>query len=479
MSDLFLRLDIDREGLTAAVRSPGRKQDPAGCRILFKDLDRQAGEAAPLVSAMAAAAEQIDLLPCTRAVIFFSNYRVFHRLIRLPFSSATKIRQVLPLELAAALPCRNETYIHDFYQVDRENRSCLILTASALESDIASCFNALEPHGIRPVLIAPKGVAAAAAFLESNHLQDSFVFIYTDDTETVIVLVRESKPCFVRQPGRFEGDLDRLAGQIKSTLAGFEQRTGLACDCRVIWCDTTGEWLPGACDDLESKLHKGAGLKQYQTGDDTGGGQVSQCPESVLDGLAPDKIPAFSFNFCQGRFRESYFFGTHARLLMVALLAALITFGLAVFSVHLDIKALEGKIAVTDQQAADIYKSSFPDRKKIIDPYLQMQAEAGAVFKKKDKSSNFSGTAAVPDFKVLDLIREISEKIPPSLDTAVSRLLFTGRQLVVSGTTGNFNDVDNIKSRLEASTLFSSVTISSAAADKKESRVKFKFIIDL
>ncbi len=61
----------------------------------------------------------------------------------------------------------------------------------------------------------------------------------------------------------------------------------------------------------------------------------------------------------------------------------------------------------------------------------------------------------------------------------ISRFLFNEKRIVISGSTDNFNNVDKIKNKLEASDLFGNVSISSAAADKKEDRVNFKFIIEI
>ena len=61
----------------------------------------------------------------------------------------------------------------------------------------------------------------------------------------------------------------------------------------------------------------------------------------------------------------------------------------------------------------------------------------------------------------------------------ISRFLLNKERLVLSGTTDNFNNVDKIKGIIESSQMFRTVNISSAAADKKDNRVKFKFIIEM
>ena len=79
----------------------------------------------------------------------------------------------------------------------------------------------------------------------------------------------------------------------------------------------------------------------------------------------------------------------------------------------------------------------------------------------------------------MDIISELSKRIASSIDVEISRFLFNNGRLVLSGSTDNFNNVDNIKSKIESSDLFEKVSISSAAADKRGDRVNFKFIIEM
>jgi len=76
--------------------------------------------------------------------------------------------------------------------------------------------------------------------------------------------------------------------------------------------------------------------------------------------------------------------------------------------------------------------------------------------------------------KVLDLLKDISDRIPKSLDVRVSRMVIDQETVRVSGKTDTFNTVDNIKNGLETSKYFSGVTISSASLDRTGKRVQFE-----
>jgi Tfp pilus assembly protein PilN len=75
---------------------------------------------------------------------------------------------------------------------------------------------------------------------------------------------------------------------------------------------------------------------------------------------------------------------------------------------------------------------------------------------------------------VLDLLKDMSDRIPKSLDVKISRMVIDQETVRVSGKTDTFNTVDSIKNGLETSRHFSGVTISSANLDRTGKRVQFE-----
>ena len=108
-----------------------------------------------------------------------------------------------------------------------------------------------------------------------------------------------------------------------------------------------------------------------------------------------------------------------------------------------------------------------------------MKANVQMAIKKSSATGDKKQLIKNKDVPVVEIINEFSRRIAISTNMEVARLLFNNGRLVLSGYTDNFNNVDNIKSKIESSDLFNSVSISSAAVDKKEDRVNFKFIIEM
>jgi hypothetical protein len=90
------------------------------------------------------------------------------------------------------------------------------------------------------------------------------------------------------------------------------------------------------------------------------------------------------------------------------------------------------------------------------------------------KKSALSLPGISGDRKVLDLLRDISLRVPGSLDVKVSRMVVDPEGVQVKGETDTFNTVDIIKKGLEPSEYFSAVTISSANLDRSGKRVQFE-----
>ena len=108
-----------------------------------------------------------------------------------------------------------------------------------------------------------------------------------------------------------------------------------------------------------------------------------------------------------------------------------------------------------------------------------MKANVKSFMEKSGTLKNTGSLTGKNDLKIIEIIGELSGKIDDSTDMDISRFLFNKGRLVLSGSTDNFNNVDRIKSKIESSQVFKTVNISSAAADKKGNRVKFKFIIEM
>jgi Tfp pilus assembly protein PilN len=144
------------------------------------------------------------------------------------------------------------------------------------------------------------------------------------------------------------------------------------------------------------------------------------------------------------------------------------------FNVLFEAHFLQKEVNRLNRQIAFIFQSTFPEVTKIIDPVQQM----GSLVRQEQEKNVFSGKID-QEVMNIDILNEISSRIPDGLDVELTNFVRGEDNLVISGHTDSFNNVDDMKSRLEQSEILKNITISSANLEKSTNRIQFKLKIDL
>jgi Tfp pilus assembly protein PilN len=90
------------------------------------------------------------------------------------------------------------------------------------------------------------------------------------------------------------------------------------------------------------------------------------------------------------------------------------------------------------------------------------------------KNAYMAGGATNGGLGLLDLLAEISARIPPALQVQIVKLTADQSDVRLRGTTETFNIVDSIQKELEKSPYFSKVEISSANSSVKSGTIDFE-----
>jgi type II secretory pathway component PulL len=122
-----------------------------------------------------------------------------------------------------------------------------------------------------------------------------------------------------------------------------------------------------------------------------------------------------------------------------------------------------------DAQLIHMFKKTLPQVTRIVDPVQQLRVAVQQLEK-----TRVSGSPGESSKVTLNLLKDISSRIPENLNVKVSRMIVDPETVRLSGKTDTFNAVDSLKSELTPSAFFSDVTITSANMDKKDNRVKFE-----
>ena len=496
MAETFLHLELDNKGIKAKIIEQGYNSlIKDSCHVLFKelpDVKSEYSENSDIFDAgMDMVAKELELASCSKAVIFVSDLLVSFRNLELPFHSEKKIKQILPFELENLLPNNNEIYLSDFHMLDStvntSGNSILILSASFAESLVEKYFLTLDNYGIKPLIIAPCGYAAAIGFLhETSQLKsklktgkkfESTAFIHATDLEITLVLIKNKKPCSVRTISNSHISSDNLAIMVEQTIIGFNQIAGEDTFFDIAVC------MDGDVHNADKILNAFEPSLKNQT---LQIGQTSQSgsyfkldSNTMLFNIDPEKTEHYLFNFCQGKYGTRSFFKTYFSHIAASAVLMVFAIALIVTGAFFDNKKLESKIADIDNKALVIFQTSFPDKTKIQDPYLQMKANVQSVIKNSRAQQNVKSFTGQNSLKIVKIIGELSTRIDDSIDMDITRFLFNQERLVLSGSTDNFNNVDKIKNKIESSQIFKTVNINSAAAEKNGTRINFKFMIEM
>jgi type II secretory pathway component PulL len=160
-------------------------------------------------------------------------------------------------------------------------------------------------------------------------------------------------------------------------------------------------------------------------------------------------------------------------LIRTAALLLLVLF-LGLFQLYSEIHSLDREVRQLQQGTRAVFTSAFPDVTRIVDPVQQMRVE----IQEMRRQPALAGILESGKLKI-DLLKELSSRIPENLDVEITRLVIVPDSMSISGSTSSFNTVNEVKSRLEKGGMFTNVTISSANLEKSGDRVNFKLRIAL
>jgi len=460
---------------------------------------------------------KLDLKGCSASALCLPASLVSFRTMKVPFTSETKVRQILPFELNSHLPMSHGEYLSDFVLVQefhsnnncseaayvpvatsgvlgRENMNNLsnsqenhIFTASIPVDVMDICFAALKKHGIEPEFVTSQGVVAATC------LEDALIIERTESATVISILLKKN----VVAVRSFDGKKNQafIAKSIDQTLAGLSYRYG-------------SQISPNLCYIFSDKNFSGRSdlaishrdLSEFLTPDI---GKIEGCEvkqvnicdyidiEEAVD-LADD-VNWFNamaaalccvmrekrINFCQGGYaKDSFFHKFRSQLVLFAAFAS-ITIAALFVNIFYDISLLQKEVTLLDRAITQTFKKIFPDVKAVVEPLMQMQVKVREAEKQSGFVPGEKGGSAPVNIRAIDILYELSNRIPQGVDIDVSRFLISEGRVVMAGTTDNFNTVDKIKTLIEKYDKFKSVTISSATADKSGNRVAFNFLIEL
>lgn len=497
MAQRILSIDLQTDLLTAVLLDEDKSREIIASAAIIID-NKSAEEIVTELTSTLDCTDSRCLLSLGSSFFSFQN-------LTLPFSDKKSIAKILPLELEDNIVGSTTDMIIDSMTNSREDGETDVISAMINRNILADYFTPLTHAGIFPELITLSGLPTIFEILKNGHPPEEFIFLDLRLDNASLFLFSSKKLQLVRpltfRPFPFNSEhttalsKDEATGQltvhglshsaesfrelaltVKQTLTSISLQTPVKeipiyVDGTAPFAQSASTWLDAAFDN-PCMICGRAGLLPLPTG-------LSEATEAHASFLTAclslglqDKNAKNGFNFSKNEFSAKNEFSSYikiAKTIAFPLLAILILFpGYLIYNTH-GLKQKQNAL-IADIHA--VFKETLPDTTRIVDPIQQLQVAV-----KEAKFSSTDGGAITLPYTVLDILHELSTRIPNSIDVRLTRMIYETSGLRLTGTTDTFNTVDNMKKDLEQSPFFTSVTISSANMNPKDKNVRFELKI--
>lgn len=500
MPGKILSIDIGEDYITAIQVISGFKgfEVESCCSMPNKD-GKGAGE---IISAIS---ERMDLR-CDTCHIGIPDGLVSFRNLKMPFGDQKKIRQALPFEIETMVPHTNEGLIIDFsiHNQSSQDMSELITVFSKKEA-IAGLLENLGSFGISPDILDVRSVPSVSWLLKQPDTPENGLFLEIGLKRCCMILFLKGKIALIRnalrvsdlmslresvdsglketnkiKPEVFERSINRLCTSIKETVHSFCWQENIRLRPERAFITGSGTlyretenilstFLNIPCERLDIRKDKRIKLNSETA--------LNWNPSILNNSLAlavrDSGRKGHGFNLRRDGFElKKRYQGLQAYFVKIGLILLLIILALAL-NLGIDSYFLSKKNDLIDKNMRDVFFKTFPERKTVHYPYDEMKSEIKAL---KESSGVLPETTH--NQRMIELLDDIAGRIPEAYDLLVSNLIVDGESVRISGETDSFNTVDMIKSKLEPSDYFSSVTISSAKLDRSGKKIQFEMKLE-
>jgi general secretion pathway protein L len=488
MSRDILGIDIRRHCLSAVRINSTLKRNRIEAFAHVPVPAAESGEPA-MAAALKALTRKIDTADAA-CVANFPAPLVSFRNAYLPFTGAKKINQTLSFELEPMLPFQGvDDLIINFEQskhTDTQNQTAgtRILATAVEKARLQSYLDILNASNLDPETVMVGGIACVRCLLNLKSVPENWLLADIGRRSCTVAAIVAERLTFVRT-FIFSPDepnfLDALALNIRRTLFSGREIVGQPFQPDLLYITGCGlHFIDAEPDHVQDKFSQVMSLPvKLLDLAEANGAQIedeliSHWNPSLLDNaLAAALIESEgvkkNFNLRSGSFTKNMFWTEHKSSIVKTALLLLLALIAALANLTFEYRSMNTRLAHLDKQIADIFVATFPHVKRVVDPLAQMRINVAQI-----KSEPLLTNESAASVRTIDIINEISTRIPEALDVKLSRLEVGGNSVTIAGRTDTFNAVDEMKNKLEQGGFFSKIDINTADMDKSGTQVKFK-----
>ncbi len=421
------------------------------------------------------------------------------RNLSIPFTGKSKINQVLPFELEDQFITPVSDLVVEYSITGISENSSHVLVAGVEKKILRYYLENFQSCGIEPHILTLRIVALAEQLLQNGKLHSDFLLLDAGLHSLSILIVHQGRIVFMRhipypdrmftrapfiftdgrtvleQPNEAAESIASLCEDIKRSISFFRMETGLDISLEQIILTGCMIHVNVFQETISSEFGRDIIVTNIQQETAISLGSAARekwdfalhdhALSLALSGLRKKQF----FNFRKDEFAPPGRLFTSKQNLLTAAVMVLFLLGGGLVYLGLDYHSLKNRYEEIGSSMLAVFKETFPDRTRISDPLIEMKANIRNLQAPSTATPVFSG-----DKRALNILADISGRIPASIQLEVSRLVIDQESVRIKGTTDTFNNVNIIQGNLRKSPLFEDVNIVSAAADKDSKKIRFE-----
>lgn len=421
------------------------------------------------------------------------------RNLQMPFKDPKKIRQTLPFEIETMVPFPIDDVMIDFGIIDRSDQS-EILAVSIKKKFVSEYLAQLQSCEIDPDILDIRCMPIISWLLKQEGTHDNGLLLDIEKKITTMVLYAKRNIVLMRtfainaDPIAFsmtkdiDGDdantqafeqikpaIRSLPRIVQNTIHAFNWQRNKVFSPEKVYFTGIDVFYPQTENilselfDIPAEQVDLSKDKRIRMNDDIVQIWDPKRMNTALAFAVRDAKKGRGFNFRKDEFKKEKHRSRLKKELQKAGIFLTIILSFLAVDVGVDYYLMKKRYSMLDQKITDVFRHTFPDVKRIMDPIQQMKVKIDEI-----KKPLISEPSKGSNVRVLDVLRDISQRTPRSLDVHVTHMAIDPDTVRISGRTDTFNTVDSIKTGLMPSKYFDTITISSANLDQKTKKIRFE-----
>ena len=398
-------------------------------------------------------------------------HRAILRNLALPFRDVRRIRQTIGFALDEHVPFEPEDVVVDFRRlpVQPTPQQTQVLAAAMPKRVIADSLALLTDAGLEPgVLDLDVFGVADAAVLGSSGLPGKTVVLHAGADRSLLTLMHDGAPVFARSlaqgPRAEDGELpdaERLVRQLQHTLYACEDTLRQAYEPDLLLLSgPCREQLPALAAGMEESTGIPSRVWQLQApGYQPSGGPVEGHHPTAHDVALGSALRGLhrqlrGFNLRRGEFApHSNLRELRGKLVALGVMACAVG-ALGLGNLYLQNHFKAQRLDRVQNGIASVFSEILPGA-RMVQPLAQAQER----MRDLERRVRAFGGLAGSQLSTLQILRELSARVPASLRLEVDNLAINGDSVEMSASAASYDNVVSLQNALAASPLLADVTI--------------------